>query len=138
MIKFFNAGAYAPEVATDGSAGLDLFVNSLSNSSQTIGTGVHVEIPRGYVGLVLPRSSWGLKGFQLANTCGVIDSDYRGEIILHRDLHPTKGHLHLKMGNKIAQLVVVPCMTAIHQCGSLGELTVTERGEGGFGSTGGA
>lgn len=138
MIKYFVAGEYAPQTATDGSAGLDLYINSLSNSNMTIGTGVHVEIPVNHVGLVLPRSSWGLKGFQLSNTCGVIDSDYRGEIILHRDIHPTKGKLDLHVGDRIAQLVVVPCVSMSHEVPQLSDLSSTKRGDGGFGSTGGA
>ena len=93
MIKYYVEGEHSPQTATDGSAGLDLFVNNISTDQLTLGTGVHVEIPEGHVGLVLPRSSWGLKGFQLSNTCGVIDSDYRGEIKLARDIHPTKAHL---------------------------------------------
>lgn len=138
MIKYFVSGDYAPETATDGSAGLDLYVNSLDSTRTQIGTGVHVEIPKGWVGLLLPRSSWGLKGLTLANTVGVIDSDYRGEIKLVRDVHPHKGHLGLNKGDKIAQLVVVRCETAAEQVGSLEDLTVTARGAGGFGSTGGA
>ena len=138
MIKYFAAGDHAPEVATDGSAGLDLFVDSVSNDKLTIGTGVHVEIPANHVGLLLPRSSWGLKGFKLANTVGVIDSDYRGEIKLARDLHPTKGQLIILKGDKIAQLVVVPCFSAFQACDALTDLSTTERGSGGFGSTGGA
>lgn len=136
MIKYFVAGDYAPEVATDGSAGLDLFVNSINGDN--IGTGVHVEIPHGHVGLLMPRSSWGVKGFKLANTVGVIDSDYRGEIKMIRDFHPHKGHLVIREGDKIGQLVVVPCLTKTHQCAALTDLTSTNRGEGGFGSTGGA
>lgn len=135
MIKYFVAGDYEPEVATDGSAGLDLFVNSINGDS--LGTGVHVEIPHGYVGLLLPRSSWGIKGFQLANTCGVIDSDYRGEIIMVKDRHPSKGWLQISTGDKVAQLIVVPCMTKTHKCDAYTDLSNTERGTGGFGSTGG-
>lgn len=135
MIKYFVAGSYDPETATDGSAGLDLFVNSINGDS--IGTGVHVEIPHGHVGLLVPRSSWGIKGFKLANTVGVIDSDYRGEIILIRETHPTKGWLTIREGDKVAQLVVVPCVTKTHQCLQYSDLSETARGSGGFGSTGG-
>ena len=138
MIKYFVKGDYAPETATDGSAGLDLFVNSLDSSRTTIGTGVHVEILEGWVGLLLPRSSWGIKGLALANTVGVIDSDYRGEIRIVRDKHPHKGHLVINKGDKVAQLVVVRCSSVAHQVDSLEDLSSTERGEGGFGSTGGA
>jgi len=135
MIKYYVAGNYEPEVATDGSAGLDLFVNSVNGDN--LGTGVHVEIPDGHVGLLLPRSSWGVKGFQLANTCGVIDSDYRGEIILIRDLHPRKGFLTISEGDKVAQLIVVPCVTKTFKCKEHSDLSSTARGSGGFGSTGG-
>jgi len=135
MIKYYVAGNYEPEVATDGSAGLDLFVNSVNGDK--LGTGVHVEIPDGHVGLLLPRSSWGVKGFQLANTCGVIDSDYRGEIILIRDLHPRKGFLTISEGDKVAQLIVVPCVTKTFKCKEHSDLSSTARGSGGFGSTGG-
>ena len=137
MIKYYVEGEHSPQTATDGSAGLDLFVNNISNDQLTLGTGVHVEIPEGFVGLVLPRSSWGLKGFQLSNTCGVIDSDYRGEIKLARDIHPTKGHLRIKVGDRVAQMIVVPCMTVAYEVPQLSDLTSTERGDGGFGSTGG-
>ena len=136
MIKYYVAGSYEPEVATDGSAGLDLFVNSINGDS--LGTGVHVEIPEGHVGLLLPRSSWGIKGFQLANTCGVIDSDYRGEIIMIRDRHLSKGFLTIREGDKVAQLIVVPCVTKTHRCEQYTDLSDTSRGSGGFGSTGGA
>lgn len=136
MIKFYVSGNYVPEAATDGSAGLDLYVNSINGDS--IGTGVHVEIPHGHVGLLMPRSSWGVKGFKLANTVGVIDSDYRGEIMLIRDPHPTKGWLSIREGDKIAQLVVVPCVTTSYRCDELSDLSQTKRGSGGFGSTGGA
>ncbi len=137
MIKYFVAGDHAPETATDGSAGLDLYVNTLSDDKSTIGTGVHVEIPHGYVGLLLPRSSWGLKGLKLANTVGVIDSDYRGEIKLVREHHQHKGRLDILKGDKVAQLVVVPCMTATHRCYAMSDLSETARADGGFGSTGG-
>lgn len=136
MLKYFTAGAYEPSVGTSGSAGLDLYVNSINGDQ--IGTGVHVEIPSGFVGLLVPRSSWGIRGFRLANTVGVIDSDYRGEIKLVRDFHPTKGHLKITEGDKVAQLVVVPCLTEAQKCQQLSDLSETARGDGGFGSTGGA
>ncbi len=136
MIKYYNAGDYSPETGTQGSAGLDLFVNSLEDSKMTIGTGLHVEIPVNHVGILVPRSSWGAKGLKLANTIGIIDSDYRGEIKIVRDFHPTKGHLDLKRGDKVAQLVVVPCLTATVPVNSLTDLSTTDRGDGAFGSTG--
>tara|TARA_R100001591_G_scaffold115555_2_gene131213 strand:+ start:318 stop:731 length:414 start_codon:yes stop_codon:yes gene_type:complete len=137
MIKYFVAGDYAPVVSTDGSGGIDLFANSISDDKIHIGTGVHVQIPENHVGLLLPRSSWGVKGLMLANTCGVIDSDYRGEVKVVRDYHPTKGHLNVKDGDKIIQMIVVPCVTDISKVDSLEDLNSTDRNDGGFGSTGG-
>ena len=136
MIKYYVAGDFAPEVGTSGAAGIDLFVDNINGD--IYGTGVHVEIPANHVGLLLPRSSWGVKGFRLANTCGVIDSDYRGEIKMIRDPHPTKGYLSISPGDKIAQLVVVSCLNKTYQCDALTDLSTTARGDGGFGSTGGA
>ena len=140
MIKFFNNGNYDPIVATDGAAGLDLFANEVTNigNDPIIKTGVHVEIPKGWVGLLLPRSSWGTEGWSLANTVGVIDSDYRGEIIVKATRDATKGWKAIKPEDRIVQLVVVRCDTAAQKVDSLGDLTVTDRGAGGFGSTGGA
>jgi dUTP pyrophosphatase len=143
MIKYYNSGDYAPTVGTEGSAGLDLYINSLARDapfSYSIGTGIHVEIPKGWVGLLVPRSSFGSRGYTLKNTIGIIDSDYRGEILLKikRDSSLGVDPVGLSEGDKVAQLVVVRCNTAAQQVNSLEDLTVTERGDGGFGSTGGA
>ena len=143
MIKYYNSGKYAPSVGTEGSAGLDLYINSLVRDapySYEIGTGIHVEIPSGWVGLLVPRSSFGARGYSLKNTLGVIDSDYRGEIILKikRDTNAGADPSGLNEGDKVAQLVVVRCDTMTEQVDSLEDLTVTARGAGGFGSTGGA
>lgn len=122
--------------ATDGSAGYDLYVDNVDMSTPPLdrvyGTGVHVQIPEGWVGLVYPRSSSGLKGMKLKNTVGVIDSDYRGEIMLAID------GWYPDLGEKIAQLVITPCLTLdSERMASLDDLTDTARGDGGFGSTGG-
>lgn len=140
MIKFFNNGNYDPIVATDGAAGMDLCANEVTNdgNESTVKTGIHVEIPKGWVGLLLPRSSWGSSGWSLANTVGVIDSDYRGEIIVKAVRDATKGWMAIRPGDRIVQLVVVRCDAAAQKVESLEDLTVTERGDGGFGSTGGA
>ena len=134
IIKYFTAGRFEPQTSTDGSAGLDLYIDRIEGDN--LHTGVHVEIPQGYVGLLLPRSGWGTRGFKLANTCGVIDSDYRGESIMVRDYHPTKGTLRLQEGNRVGQLIVVPCITMTHKCNALSDLSSTERGDSGFGSSG--
>ena len=112
-------------------AGLDLYTYSIDLNNQIIGTGIYAAIPTGWVGLVVPRSSLGLKGFALKNTLGVIDSDYRGEIKL-----AYKGYTPA-VGERVAQMVLVPHYTgSITRMNSIDDLDATERGEGGFGSTG--
>ena len=97
-------------------------------------TGVAMEIPQGYVGLVYARSGIACKrGLAPANKVGVIDSDYRGEILvaLHNDGSLPRS---IEPGERIAQLVIVPCLAAAFA--EANELSDTERGAGGFGSTG--
>ena len=124
---------------TQGSAnaaGLDLRVHSLEQSVSTsndgmIGTGIRAAIPTGWVGLVVPRSSLGLKGFRLKNTLGIIDSDYRGEIKLAYEGYTPE------LGDRVAQLVLLPhYVGAVERMVSIDDLDATDRGEGGFGSTG--
>ena len=119
-------------------AGIDLY---LLNDSEVIGseiamcqTGIAVEIPTGYVGLLIPRSSTYKLGVELANTIGVIDSSYRGELKLAMRNTNNSKYTKLSAGTKIAQLVIVQCL--ILQPELVDELSETERGEGGFGSTG--
>lgn len=119
-------------------AGLDLRsaeIKVLHPSYVTkVRTGIHVEIPPGYVGLIFPRSGLSTKyGVRLANTVGVIDSDYRGEIICALT---TSSLFTIREYERIAQLVVVPVMTDWALVNNLNELSSTERGDGGFGSTG--
>ena len=110
-------------------AGLDLQAHSIEG--KWIGTGVWAAIPTGWVGLLVPRSSLGLKGFRLLNTLGVIDSDYRGEIRLAFEGYTPD------LGERVAQLVLVPhYVGAIERMASIDDLDTTDRGEGGFGSTG--
>lgn len=125
------------------SAGIDLRIDqdlvihetSSLNPAMEAGTGVHVEIPEGFVGLVFIRSSLGKRGLMLTNSVGVIDSDYRGEIKLV--LRCNQERIDLKKGERIAQLVIVPYLLgSIDFVDSLEELSETDRGEGGFGSTG--
>jgi dUTP pyrophosphatase len=101
-----------------------------------VGTGIAVEIPEGYVGLVTVRSSMGREGVSLANSVGIVDSDYRGELILNLYNH---SYVHadgfgVSAGERIGQLVVVPAPT--FDLTEVDSLSTTERGEGGFGSTG--
>lgn len=134
-------GATAPKQATPGSAGYDLHAHIEDNipfaithkKTQTIHTGVSVAIPEGYVGLITPRSSLGKRGLALANTVGVIDSDYRGEILLVVTNHSEKP-VNVRQGDRIAQLLLVPVFNPALEV--VDELPGTVRGLGGFGSTG--
>jgi len=99
-----------------------------------IATGVCVEIPWGYVGLIKARSSASLKGLDIA---GVVDAGYRGEIFLIVNNNNNQGNcnpIRVERGERIAQLIVVPCL--IEPIEIVDELPETERGAGGFGSTG--
>ena len=142
QVKFkkLHPDAKAPIRATDGAAGWDL---SAYGSGKLVypeymatpikyHTGIAVEIPPGYVGLVFPRSSVYKTGMFLSNCVGVIDSDYRGEIcFIYNNFLP--GAKYGK-GDRIGQLVIVPCPSV--EMVEVEELSETERGSGGFGSTG--
>lgn len=124
-----------PYVGSAGSAGMDLRIDRdlLLHPGQTVkvGTGVSVEIKADTVGLISPRSS--CPGFRLVNTVGLIDSDYRGEI--QANLHnPTNETIQLFRGDRFIQLVVVKIEKPVFEI--VKELSETERGNGGFGSTG--
>lgn len=131
-------GAPLPKHAKEGDAGLDLTsretVEIAPQGTVMVGTGVACEIPKGYVGLVFPRSGMASKrGVNLANNVGVVDSGYRGEIKL--PLY-NAGHdvAVVESGERCAQLVVMPFMVC--ECVEVESLSETERGEGGFGSSG--
>lgn len=140
-IKKVNNNAKLPYRATEGSAGADLFacieesVTIKPNERILIPTGIAISLSdRNYGAFIFPRSSLSSKfGISLANCVGVVDSDYRGEIkvplINHSDEAFTVNH-----GDRIAQLVIMPVV--IPDFTEVEELDDTERGEGGFGSTG--
>jgi dUTP pyrophosphatase len=141
IIKLDSAkGLPLPSYATPDSAGLDLRSASQEpivlspGQRELVPTGLIVEIPRGYEGQVRPRSGLALKnGISLVNTPGTIDSDYRGElkvilINLGEDL------FMVNYGDRIAQLVIAPVIQA--QIVEVDELSDSDRGSGGFGSTG--
>lgn len=102
--------------------------------SRVFGTGVRVAVPEGYVGLLFARSSLGVKRrLDVANGTGVIDAGFRGEVkVCLRNTG--RIHAHLERGERIAQLVVVPC--DLEEWVEVAHLDSTERGEGGYGSTG--
>lgn len=140
-IKKLHEKAVVPHYATEGSAGLDLTVISDNdtivipyNSTMLCRTGLSFEIPKGYVGLIYIRSSVGTKlDLVLSNQVGVIDSDYRGEVMLPlRNLG--RGARVIESGTRIAQMVITPILSSNIEV--VDELTETKRGDGGFGSTG--
>ncbi|MDR2532411.1 MAG: dUTP diphosphatase [Oscillospiraceae bacterium] len=138
-IKKLNNGAQAPFRATSGSAGADLCACLEADiiiehgERRLIPTGIAAEIPAGYGGFMFARSSLGKRGVSLANGVGVIDSDYRGEMQMLLINHSGEPYI-VKNGDRIAQLVIMPVCNA--EFITDGELSQTERGEGGFGSTG--
>ena len=131
-----------PMRATSGSAGLDLYACDAEYTETTecgypqvkYHTGVCVKIPAGYVGLVVPRSSISSKDMRLANSVGVIDSDYTGEITVVFDLS-FREQPKYKIKDRIAQLVIVPYLSDV-ELKLVNMLDKTERGSGGYGSTG--
>ena len=140
-IKKLNENATVPTHATVGSAGADLyavcerdFIEIPPHETVLIHTGFAFEIPDGYVGLVFARSSLGTeRGLAPANKVGVIDSDYRGEVMV--SLHNHSNVLaQIENGERIAQMVIVPFLKTEFVLSD--ELDDTERGAGGFGSTG--
>lgn len=139
--KTFHPQAKQPVYGSQGAAGADLCAvcgeeGVLLKAGQRvlIPTGIGVEIPQGYVGLVFARSSMGVKyGISLSNAVGVIDSDYRGEISVGLINLSDTDHTILP-GERIAQLVIMP--VAAPTFVQVDELSETKRGAGGFGSTG--
>lgn len=139
VIKFTGQ---QPTRATSGSAAYDLrfapksgdLVTVHSRSTKTLPAGLSIELPAGYAALVCSRSGLAANhGIQVLNAPGVIDSDYRGEIgvILH---NTGNDDVIFRAGDRIAQLMIVPVVqVSWQQAETLGE---TERGTGGFGSTG--
>ena len=141
-IKKLNDKAIIPTYGTDYAAGADLYacldetVFIEGGETKMIGTGIAMEIPEGFVGLVYARSGLACKkGLAPANKVGVIDSDYRGEIKVALHNHNAdKLALGVENGERIAQIVITPYIKADFE--TVEELEDTDRGESGFGSTG--
>lgn len=137
-IKFKKlcAEAVMPTKAHQSDAGADLTATSKKWDDEKqcwiYGTGIATEIPEGYVGLVFPRSSIRKYGLALANSIGVIDSGYRGEIMC--SFKPTGSCPTYNIGDKVAQLIIMPYPVVNYV--EVTELSDSERGEGGHGSTG--
>lgn len=129
--------ARIPLHGSEDAAGYDLYCTSMRRSGDiiTCGTGLAVEIPKGYFGALYARSSIYKTGWEKVGGVCVIDADYRGEIyVLFRDLHATGLVQPYEVGDRIAQLVIQPCMV-LHFV-EQDTLTETARGNGGYGSTG--
>ncbi len=134
-----GAGLPLPAYATDGAAGMDVVsaedVTLAPGARHAVATGLAMAIPEGYEIQVRPRSGLALKhGISVPNTPGTIDSDYRGElkvILVNLGSEP----FVIARGDRVAQLVLAPVVQAVWE--EAAELDATERGGGGFGSTGG-
>lgn len=127
-----------PLLAHEGDAGLDLYASATTTfepgTSRKVGTGTRVAIPNGYFGMLLGRSSMGVnRGLRLANSVGIIDSGYRGELIVAMHNDDPRQQV-IEEGERVAQLVIVPFAQVI--LNRVQAFDVTERGEGGFGSSG--
>lgn len=135
-IKLLYTNSVMPFYSTKGDAGLDLTAVSEEwnedNSMVTYGTGLAFEIPDGYVGMLFPRSSVYKTSLNLSNSVGIIDSSYRGEVML-KYRYPEQGLVY-DIGDRVGQLIIMPFPKI--KLIEVDELSKTERGEGGYGSTG--
>lgn len=132
--------ARLPQTATSGSAGADIYacvdgeITVAPGERAMIYTGIAVEIPKGYGGFMFPRSSLAVKyGVSLPNCVGVIDSDYRGELCVPVINHGSEPYT-VRNGDRIAQMIILETPAVEYELAE--ELSDTERGSGGFGSTG--
>ena len=142
-IKKLNESAVVPSYAKHGDAGMDLTATSKNydeNGNVVYGTGLAFEIPIGYVGYVFPRSSNAKKDLLLSNSVGVIDSGYRGEVVLkfkllndEKDALGQSNAYDYEIGDRIGQIIIMPIPKI--EFNVVDELSETERGNGGFGST---
>ena len=133
-IKKLNPNAVIPTYAKDGDAGMDVVATRIINErldSITYGTDIALEIPEGFVGLIFPRSSIRKTDLILSNSVGVIDSGYRGEI---QATFKRSGVYAYAVGDRICQIMIIPHPPIEFE--EADELSDTERGDGGFGSTG--
>lgn len=138
-IKKLNEKATTPTYGSEYAAGADLYsamdeITVAPHKTFLVKTGIAMEIPEGFAGLIYARSGLATKrSLAPANKVGVIDSDYRGEIMValynHSDVPQT-----VCAGERIAQIIITPYVTAVFE--ETDELSDTVRGEGGFGSTG--
>lgn len=139
-IKKTHENSILPKYSKPGDAGMDLYVADFEfvlDDGYPVGlnvdSGIAVEIPEGHVGLVFPRSSIKSTGHRLSNAVGVIDSGYRGSIKAYFDVF-NAGLVTYGIGDRFAQLIVLPYPHVEFE--EVDELSSSDRGDGGFGSTG--
>ena len=142
-VKKLDSNAIVPTYAKHGDAGMDLTAVSKDYDEHVnvcYGTGLAFEIPNCFVGLLFPRSSNTKKDLILGNSVGVIDSGYRGEVVLKfRPVMPLErdiefGPREYEIGDRIGQIVIIPAPQI--EFNVVDELSTTDRGVGGFGSSG--
>ena len=140
QVKKLKENAQLPTRGSAYAAGYDLYacldeaITIAAGETVKVGTGLSIAVPEGYFGAIFARSGLAAKeGLRPANCVGVADSDYRGEYIvaLHND---SASHRTVTPGERIAQLVIMPFLSVCFE--EVDNLEETERGEGGFGSTG--
>ncbi len=136
-VKKLHNHAVIPQYAHDSDAGLDL--TCVETHTDLLGnlvcdTGLAFEIPEGYVGLLFPRSSICKKDLSLSNAVGVIDSGYRGTVKMKFNIHEKETTFIYGVGDRIGQLIIMPYpkITLVE----VSELESSDRGTGGYGSTG--
>ena len=139
-LKYYCNGDFHPTIGSEEAAGIDLYNNGETvevgyQRSVQINTKTVFEIPKGWVGLLYMRGGHGVKGFQLNNCVGVVDSDYRGEVManVHINLESSE-HRIIEKGERFCQMVIVPHM--IYNLIETKDLNETERGDGRHNSTG--
>ena len=139
-VKKLRPNAILPTYGSAEAAGADLYacleeeISIAPGETYFVPTGLALEVPRGCAGLIYARSSMGAKrGLAPANKVGVIDSDYRGEVrvvLLNHGSQPQT----IQPGERIAQMIITPVLTPVYE--EVEDLSDTDRGAGGFGSTG--
>lgn len=136
-VKLVSEYAQLPTRGSEDAAGLDLYcpfhIKVPADSQKKIPLGVAVEIPKGHMGLLVPRSSMSKTPLRCANSVGIIDADYRGELSIAYENVSCSDYMIFR-GDRIAQLIIVPIKLV--DVVEVDELSETERGAGGYGSTG--
>ena len=139
-VKILRQGAHLPTYGSVEAAGADLYacleedMTVAAGKTVFVPTGIALEVPQGCAGLIYARSGLACKrGLALANKVGVVDSDYRGEIMVALHNHGTEPQT-VANGERVAQFVITPVLTPAYEIAE--ELSDTARNQGGFGSTG--